>query len=823
MTIIDGWKLIVSNLPAYASFKGIYEELLDAKLMDYMLGQDRWKPEHRAYLVKIRNRLQGNMNRVGHYQAKGVGRFYADDEGSIINIPRRMKHTIMKWCGWKDFDLVKSHPSIVVCVGAKTGRRFEAIEKYINDFDAHIARALDYYSDPEDPLDEDDIKDYYNGALNGGTLSSWIYTLANPKRGGTPKQVKTSTTSPEFQAYADDCKRAIDVIYHHNPELVEKLKGDLTDEEAIKRRTISYWCGAVENEVINIVYKWMIGNRIIKARKNVAPEYDGLCFKPEDGEHNWNEICSDINAHIQQKTGLAVKGKFKEYKKVEEDILEAYAQTLAPAEAPADAPSDGVEEYETADTYQQFKLGFEKSHCKVINQEAFYKIKRDGEGVITDLKIFGKVGLITAYEHITYETDRGTKSFIMDWLKDKTIRKYQDVDIIAPPMVCPPSVYNLWTPFRIEQIYDSIKYPEDADEMKVIMDNSHRIIEHINIVCNNDKTITDYLIWWIAQALKYPAYKTTAPCLISKEGAGKGTIIKVIKKLMGDAKVLETASPKEYVWGHFNELMASAYFISLNEMDMREQEQAEGKIKMLIKDPDLQINGKNKAHMKCRSNHRFWISSNNLIPIKSGADDRRNCMIRLSDKLLTQDPRTKIPIPENIEYFKSLNAIIDDDRVIKCLYDCLMNLPDLDTFHMKPQPITKYQQLIQTGNNDPIGDWLIQFTRENWYSDEVVIMAKDMSARFNEWKTSHNFKYECSSPSLMRNIGINMIHYPDGAITTVKEDKSLHKGNGNATRFNITKMKQHLGLIDPPTEVVATAGGGGGDDDEDQWCEEIEE
>jgi hypothetical protein len=163
---------------------------------------------------------------------------------------------------------------------------------------------------------------------------------------------------------------------------------------------------------------------------------------------------------------------------------------------------------------------------------------------------------------------------------------------------------------------------------------------------------------------------------------------------------------------------------------------------------------------------------------------------------------------------------------MRLVYDFFINLPDLDTFHLKPQPITKYQKILQQGNSDPIGEWLIQFTRENWYVPEenptVEILAKDMSARFQEWRDAHNFKYECNSTGLMRNINIHMINYPDGAITTSNEDKTLHKSVGNMTRFNIALMKQHLGLIDAPTELVA--GGGGGieklDDDDDGFGEE---
>ena len=819
------WKLNLSSLPAYVSFKGEFEEYTDAKFIDYMLAQGGWKEHHRPKLVKYRNQLQGNINRIGHYQAKGVGRFYAEEDGSIINLPRIMKHTIMSHCGWMDFDLIKSHPSIVVEYGKRNGIAFPAIERYIRDFEEIIERNLAHYSDDEGLIDEDDIKDYFNSALNGGTLDGWIYSLAHPKE-GTPKYARRNDATEDFTEYAKDCKRAIDLIYLNNAELAEKVKGKDTGIEKIKRRTISYWCGAIENDIINIAYKWLIQAGVITARKG-APEYDGYCFRPEK-ELDWDEAITEINAHIFHKTGIAVRGKFKGYKKVRQDIIDSYRQHLLipPPDKIEYSFDDGEDEYENAETYADFKKGFEKSHCKVIDKSSFYKIKRNHQGIITEAKIFNKADLIISYEHLTYETAKGTKSYINDWIKDKTIRKYKDVDVIAPPTVCPPDIYNLWTPFRIQQLYDQIIIPDlDSPEYADLSKKANTILQHINILVNEDAELGDYLVLWIGQALLYPAYKTSAPCLISKEGAGKGTIIKFIKKMMGDHKVLETAEPSKYVWGHFNELMLNAYFISLNEMEQREQEEAEGRIKMLIKDPDLQINGKNKGHIKIQSNHRFWYASNQQQPIKSKKDDRRNCIMRLSDKLICMDEETKQPRPENIAYFKRLNEYIEDDRVIKLIYDFFITRPNLDTFHLKPQPITKYQKILQQGNSDPIGEWLIQFTRENWYVPEtnptVEILAKDMSARFQQWRDAHNFKYECNSTGLMRNINIHMINYPDGAITTTNEDKTLHKSCGNMTRFNIALMKTHLGLVEAPTELVA---GGGGqveklDDDDDGFGE----
>jgi len=806
MSFLNGWRLDFKYLPAYVAFKGTFEEQLDAKFMDYMLADDRWRSDLRPLLAKIRNRLNpSGVNLIKHHQPKNVGRFYADEDQSVINLPRIMKHTLFKWCGWIDFDLMKSHPSICVEVGKKTKHRFLAMEDYINNFAEVVQRNLDYYSMAECPLDEDDIKDFFNASLNGGTFIGWINRIE--KSDHNPKALRTKIISPDFKAYLDNCEEVANCIMTNNPELIEKIKGNKPTQREIQNATVSYWCGAIENDIIHTAYKYLVSQGIIKDRC-CSPEYDGICFKPIK-EHNWEELAIDINNQIQTKTGLSVRGKFKGYTKVCQDIIDSYSKmTTEPKEAILE-----TENYENAECYTDFKREFEKTHCKIIDKSNFYKIKRDSCGVLTEIKIFTKEELKTSYEHLTYAKGKAVGKYVNDWLEDRTIRKYQDVNIIPPPLVCPANIFNLWSPFRIEQIYDQIEYPELQSEMEVVETKMKRILNHIHILCNEEKEISDYLISWIGQALKYPAIKTTCPTLISKEGAGKGTLIKCIKRLMGESKVLETADPKQFVWGSFNELMINAYFVSLNEMQMKDAVEAEGKIKMLIKDDDMMINPKGKGHIKAKSHHRFMGSSNNEVPVKSDKDDRRNMVQRCSDKLLIKNSDGSTN-EENRKYFRELNDYIMDDQVIKCLYDYLTNLPNLDTFHTLQPPTTEYQKLIQTGNVNPIEEWLVQFTRDNWYVKEVKITAKDMTSRFGEWRDAHNLKFSCDSAKLSRAIGIAMLNFPKDSRTIV------HSGKANYTIFNIDLMKTHLKLVEGPQELVVQSNEVGLDIDDDGFTEE---
>jgi hypothetical protein len=251
--------------------------------------------------------------------------------------------------------------------------------------------------------------------------------------------------------------------------------------------------------------------------------------------------------------------------------------------------------------------------------------------------------------------------------------------------------------------------------------------------------------------------------------------------------------------------MINAYFVSLNEMSIKKTEEADGEIKMLIKDSDITYNPKGKGHIRDKSYHRLMTSSNNIIPIKSKKDDRRNMIVRCSDELIVMSKNDKgdtIINEENREYFIYINKLIDDDRVIKAFYMCLINIPGLETFHTKPCPTTEYQKLIQDGNINPVEMFMKYFVGENWYNDTKEISAKDMLNSFKNWRDANNIKYDTDSAKLMRAIGIEMIHYPEGSRLTEKDDKTLHKAKGNLTRFNITKMKTHLKLfVAPEVEV----------------------
>jgi len=154
-----------------------------------------------------------------------------------------------------------------------------------------------------------------------------------------------------------------------------------------------------------------------------------------------------------------------------------------------------------------------------------------------------------------------------------------------------------------------------------------------------------------------PGKKSIMITMISKEGAGKGKLMKLLTLMFGNKKVLETSDPSRDVWGNFNGIMTNTFFVNLNELSKKDTLEAEGKFKALITDPTLNINNKGINQISIQSYHRFIITTNKEDPIKTTNDDRRNLIIRCSDEKRGE------------EYFNKINEYLDDINVIRSCYD----------------------------------------------------------------------------------------------------------------------------------------------------------
>ena len=344
---------------------------------------------------------------------------------------------------------------------------------------------------------------------------------------------------------------------------------------------------------------------------------------------------------------------------------------------------------------------FERYHTKIINNSVY--VKQLDDRII----ILSKKDLITSYEHMTCGVNKlGIPvSFIRKWTtcNDK-INNKDTMEIYPDAKICPANVFNLLTPFDME-IYVK-PYTIKTEALQIIL-------KHIEILCNNEKLVYEYFIGWIAMMIQHPEIKTTLIAIISKEGAGKGTLMQLFSKMMGANKVFETKDPARDVWGQFNGLMLDAFLVNLNELEYKETMEAEGKIKALITDSKMSINQKGMPQINITSHHHFIITTNKENPIKTEKDDRRKLIIRSSDELI-----------KNKVYFDQMYKLLENIDVIKTCYTYFKNY-DVSTYNFKNIPQTEHQEDMKEVSLPPVEKWLCDFVRINNDRTDIEMLGAD--------------------------------------------------------------------------------------------------
>ena len=408
---------------------------------------------------------------------------------------------------------------------------------------------------------------------------------------------------------------------------------------------------------------------------------------------------------------------------------------------------------------------FELTHCKIVNKSFF--VCENPDNII----LMSKPQIITAYENIIYEKPSDTKdgvklvetNFINDWLRNNpTQRSYADMGCFPDKSKCPSNYFNTWQPFAMEKITE---YTEKPDALRAIK-------AHILILCGNSQEVATYFEAWIAQMIQYPAVKSICPTFISKEGAGKGTLMRLMEKMLGNSKVFETASPSRDIWGDFNGRMASTFLVNLNELSKRETSESEGRIKGLITDPKLTINNKGVNQYDIDSYHRFIISTNNEEPIKTARDDRRNLVIRSSDELCG-----------NKEYFTTLYKMLEDENVIKTCYEYFKNIEGMDCFNKLPLPLTEYHSELQTMSVSPLESWIKSLVEDNFYKPSIELTDKVQYDMFKVWCKDCGLEYNITSMQF----GVRLKRLN---ITGI--DFGKHTNKGNTKVFDIETLKKYF-------------------------------
>ena len=646
------------------------------------------------------------------------GRLYSG--GSIQGLKSIFRGFLMT--GTTDIDMKNCHPVLLRYICAKHGFPCPNLEYYINNRDEVLAQFAN----------KDEGKTLFLKSVNDDKRNNRISNKFFKAFDREMKDLQLNISSLECYA---DIKQSVPQEKKYN-----------WNGSAINRILCSY-----ENHVLQSCISAL-------NKKNIeicALMFDGVM--PYGNYYDNSELLEYITAEVEKDfEGLNMKWDYKPHN----DTI------VLPEEF--EIPTDEKLEVDKEQTFEAITTKFEKIHCKIINKALYIKCVENKN------TLFSRNALEIAYEHIKYDLADLDKDgnvrkilrpiFIRDWFLFENIRCYDDVDIYPKPSLCPKNIFNLWTPFKCETYTEP--YAKNDEALQIIL-------HHIKILCDHDEVVYDYFIKWIAQMIQYPEVKTVCITLISKEGAGKGTLMRLIQKMLGEEKYFETTQPSRDVWGSFNSIMKDAFFVNLNELSKKETMEAEGIFKGLITDEAMTINQKGLAQYKVKSYHRFLITTNKEDGgIKTVKDDRRKVMVRTSDERIG-----------DTEYFNKLHELLEDVNVVRTCYDYFKSIEGMDEFNKIPRPVTEYQANLKQLSRCPVETWLEQFTRDNIDKDEVELLGKETHEIFKNWCSENNVQYEANPTK----IGVQLSNMKISGIMKGRKTKK-----GDTKIFKIPLLKQHF-------------------------------
>ena len=695
----------------YTDLRGFYY-LLSLNYDKFISLSKRW--ETKVDLKSIYNRIQEMSKQV--IRSKGtIIRIYnpsinsLDKEGgrlfgstSIQMAPREIRGLLMKHT--TDIDMKNAHPKILLYLCKAYGFHSPNLEYYVNNRD-NILKEF---------IDKNTGKVTYLKALNKNSISKDIMYFPEKQRNALLDFSKEMTIlQKQFMQIPE---------FNNLKESVEYRK--YNKEGSFINKCICI----IENNILNEMKAYLMENGyVIRCLAFDGLMIDGDCYK---------------NLELLKKIEERINTRFENLN-MELDYKEHDGTIQIPPEFKID---DKI--FKEEDPYNIWKIEFEKTHSKIINKSIFIKCIKDDNEIIQEFKTFSKKDLITSYEHIkvkkekynekTNEMDYESIECIKRWIQDENMKTYDDMDIFPPPLLCPANKINLWSPYYVQQIKKStIEENEDLlNKEKVDM-----ILELIKILCNNDEKDTLFLMKFIGQFLKYPAIKTYCITLISEQGAGKGTLMYMIERLIGEQKFLESTDPERDVWSTFNSLMENAIIVNCDELDAKSQEKCEGKIKGLITNKNLTINPKGLKPYKINSYHRFIFTTNKPIPLNTHKNDRRNKIIRCSDILCS-----------NKNFFDKIRTYLNEDIILRLLYERFIELDGLDTFHLQGIDHNEYQKILTESSITVPEQFLENLTSRLLFEHETELTPEQILEAFVNFKHKCGIKYECNSTKLVQSL-----------------------------------------------------------------------
>ncbi len=680
-------------MPRPTSVITITEEYHNKKWLDLLLQVDTKHPDYpkdgdlNDYFIsseeqsKLKGLMKGSKkNADGVFEKKVDFRKvkYGPDEygrymskGTSLQSMWKFVRKVVSGGAIQGFDIENSQPSILLqlCNMYAPDEKFNYLEGYVNNRAAVKKEVAQYYG-----CTEDIAKTLIIILCFGGSPKTWKDKFGIQVEDDMPLIKGFHKNLSTIRQGCANCFKDFAVA-----KRVYKYKDDhglLKEYSDLQRSALAMYLQDIEGSIIMLMYKELPKLACVPK----TPIHDEMCFKISDNIDTDEVICK-LQAKVKEELGFDIKLKLESYTLTDAEMkqLEDHKKFVL--------TEDGIDD--CVGGYNEVKALFEKEVFK-IKYNAEFGIEKDG----VFNSVLKKKDLDVAFTEWTYNipTDEGSfneEKFLKRWYDDKNKRMYDCIDFIPPPLECPDTIYNLWRGFDIERSNVEAKDPKE-------------ILDLIWVLANKHQESYDYMLNWLAQMIQSPAKKPgTALVFKSKQGAGKGTLIALMRKIMGNL-VAETANPQQEIFGSHGNAHIGKILVSLDEIKNGDTIKVLNRLKNLITSDKCIYNEKGVKQVEVSNSTRFIFSTNESIPITlDGKDDRRYCLIECAN--------------DHCKQAKFWNAyyenVVGDDGKIKGFFNYLMER-DVEGVNWMQFPETQLREDLIQVSTHPMVFWWDKFIHE---------------------------------------------------------------------------------------------------------------
>ena len=271
------------------------------------------------------------------------------------------------------------------------------------------------------------------------------------------------------------------------------------------------------------------------------------------------------------------------------------------------------------------------------------------------------------------------------------------------------------------------------------------VVDHItDMWCSSDLLCAHYILSWMAHLIQRPHIKMiVSPVLKSAQGGGKGIIIQLLAKIIGQEHFIQCTN-LDSLTGKFQEDRCKTNLLTfLDEATFSGNKKESSILKGLLSEPMKRWEAKFLAPVRVKSYSNFIVASNYDRIVFVEEQERRWFCLELDSRHAGSET------PETKAYLKKILALTPED------FGAFLYARDISNFEPRNMPVSKYMQHQKSINFDSVmtfvhrllDDGCVTYKANATELPTKLFFEEDGLQEFSKMELYNSYQNMCKTPA----------------------------------------------------------------------------